>query len=852
MTTPTTTSRRPSALQVRSEAIPADLRSHDQWVLWQAEERDGRWTKPLHQPDGTYASSTDSSTWSTFEEAKAAYQTGGFDGIGFVFSADDPFFGLDLDHVRDPKTGKIDPVALERVRAFASYTEISPSGTGLHVIGRGSLPGRRRKKGYTEIYDAGRYFTITGHLLAGSPTAVNDVAKLADLYAEIFPSDERHSAPATNGSEPSVSLSDIDLIDKARGARNGDKFARLWSGDWEGAGYPSQSEADSALCFHLGWWSGRDAAATDRLFRQSGLFRAKWDSPRGESTYGQDTVAGAIALLSSGYNPERPSESPPEMATVAEMQWPTVTPLAPSTGPAYPTSLMPAVLGDFVESLAVALQVPCDLIAAQVDAVIAAAVQGTFRVKLNADWDEPLNAYIVAVMESGEKKTPAQRAAVAPIEEHERWLVDQAKLEIAHAQTERDVLEARAKEAKASAAHSHDGQERTGLLKEAKSLNEQLVDFVVPTPPRLIADDVTPEALAGLMVENSDRMAIISSEGGIFNILAGRYSQNVPNLDLFLKSYTGEPYRVDRKGRPPEYLKSACLTLCLAIQPEVLRLIAKQPIFRNLGFLARIDFCLPESFVGYRNTQPPAVPVEVRDAYHRVVTTLLNQPTGTDGIARVLHLSEGAHRLFTEAQEALEPRLAPGQDLANFRDWALKASGGIARRAARFHLAANAGETHPEHVPISEDTMRAAISVGDYYMAHTQVAFGLMGADSGSSDAEHLLAWISRKEYRAFRKQEAWQGNKGRFGEVSRLDDALSLLEDHGYIRQQATPPRSTGTPGRPPAPAYDIHPRLKDLNPYKPYNPPPTEVVRDSRDSRTKESADRSPSEDSVYEEPL
>ena len=199
----------------------------------------------------------------------------------------------------------------------------------------------------------------------------------------------------------------------------------------------------------------------------------------------------------------------------------------------------------------------------------------------------------------------------------------------------------------------------------------------------------------------------------------------------------------------------------------------------------------------------------------------------------------------------MEPRLAPGQDLANFRDWALKASGGIARRAARFHLAANVEETHPEHVPISQDTMRAAISVGDYYMDHTQVAFGLMGADSGSSDAEHLLAWVERwieRKSLSFRKQEAWQGTKGRFGDASRLDDALTLLEDHGYIRQQTALPRPSGTPGRPPAPTYDVHPSLKDLNPYNPYNPPPTEVVRDSRDSRTKESADHSP----LVKEPL
>ena len=113
--------------------------------------------------------------------------------------------------------------------------------------------------------------------------------------------------------------------------------------------------------------------------------------------------------------------------------WGGVIPLAPSTGPNYPTDAMPSVLCRFIELQAQALQVPEGLLAAQVDAVVAAAVQGKFRVRINSEWDEPLNTYVVVAMESGERKSPAQRAATAPLEEFERDLVEKAKPTIARA-----------------------------------------------------------------------------------------------------------------------------------------------------------------------------------------------------------------------------------------------------------------------------------------------------------------------------------------------------------------------------------------------------------------------------------
>ena len=146
--------------------MPDELREIDQWVVWRSEERENRErTKVPYSPrTGRRASVTRRSDWGSFEDAASCLQGGGADGIGFVFTADDPFVGIDFDHVRNPYSGAIELSVEEIVRTLDSYTEMSPSGEGLHVIVRAKLPGPGRKKSWIEMYDRGRFFTVTGNV----------------------------------------------------------------------------------------------------------------------------------------------------------------------------------------------------------------------------------------------------------------------------------------------------------------------------------------------------------------------------------------------------------------------------------------------------------------------------------------------------------------------------------------------------------------------------------------------------------------------------------------------------------------------------------------------------------------
>jgi primase-polymerase (primpol)-like protein len=281
---------KPKLIGLRAHAIPQELRERPQWVCWKLAHREGQskpWTKVPHDPKtGRLAKSTDPHTWATFEEARDRFDAGGFDGIGFVFSADDPFAGVDLDNCRNAVTGEIEPWAAKIIGRFRTYGKVSPSGTGVKLFIQAKLPPKGRRKGDIELYDAGRYFAVTGERLETSQTVVRDCqAELGRLHAQIFP---QHHGNGRANPPQQLEASDSQIVDLASRARNGEKFSKLWSGATDN--YTSHSEADQALCNLLAFYTGPDSQRIDHLFRASGLMRPKWD----REDYRTATIGNAI------------------------------------------------------------------------------------------------------------------------------------------------------------------------------------------------------------------------------------------------------------------------------------------------------------------------------------------------------------------------------------------------------------------------------------------------------------------------------------------------------------------------------------------------------------------------------
>jgi len=282
-----------------------NIRDLRQWLCWRSETREGKSTKIPYSPyTSVRASSTDPETWGSYEEAVAACKKHGYSGIGVVFTLEDDLCGVDLDGCVDPETGEIERWAREIIDELDSYSEISPSGTGVHVLIRGTLPPGRNRKGRFEAYDRGRYFTVTERHLAGTPQSIESRQEQLERVVErVFGGSAAQSEKnghSTNGSALTpTGLTDEELVRKASSASNGGRFARLWSGDT--SGYGSHSEADLALCGMLAFWTGGDSTRVDTLFRRSGLYRQKWE----RESYREKTISEALRGKTEFYAPPK-------------------------------------------------------------------------------------------------------------------------------------------------------------------------------------------------------------------------------------------------------------------------------------------------------------------------------------------------------------------------------------------------------------------------------------------------------------------------------------------------------------------------------------------------------------------
>lgn len=291
--------------------VPRELKQEPRWVCWRREERNGKATKlPVDAHTGRMAKSTDPATRATFEEAVAAVGRWRCDGVGFVFGPDRAFTGLDLDHVISD--GALDPAYRWVVEEAGTYTEVSPSGDGLHLIFRGAKPdwAQRSRKGQpggrvVEMYDHDRYFTVTGSVFEGRGALAENPGVVERTYRTWIEPEARSAQPRLDDAAREASTGDMgddELVERMLASRSGGDIRALLAGDCSAQG-GDHSAADMALCSHLAFWCAGDAARMDRIFRHSGLMRDKWDSRRGGTTYGAQTIERAISGATEFYRP---------------------------------------------------------------------------------------------------------------------------------------------------------------------------------------------------------------------------------------------------------------------------------------------------------------------------------------------------------------------------------------------------------------------------------------------------------------------------------------------------------------------------------------------------------------------
>jgi replicative DNA helicase len=497
-------------------------------------------------------------------------------------------------------------------------------------------------------------------------------------------------------------------------------------------------------------------------------------------------------------------------AAPGERRWEPPIPLgAAGEVPAFPVEMLPGWLGEYVAAVATATQTPPDLAGMLALAVLATVAAGAVEVQPRPGWREPLCLFVAVGMDAGTRKSSVFTALTQPVADFERQQADIALPAITETITLRRIADQAAAHAEAAASKAPIDQQEERQA-EAIDRAAEAANLIVPPVPRWLVDDATPEALAGLLATYG-RIALLSPEGDVFDQMAGRYNQTAgPNLGVYLKGHAGDLLKVDRRGRPPEYVERPCLTIGLAVQPEVLQGLAGRPGFRGRGLLARFLYSLPESLVGSRQAGAPPVPPAVADRYTLELQALaasLATPASKEGPA-LLTLDREAAELLLGFERDLEPRLAADSgDLAHLAGWAAKLAGATCRLAALLHLASHLRDGWAQ--PISRDTFTAAIRLADYLIEHARAVFDLMGADQRLDDARWLLEWITRTNRTQFSRRDAHRAApRGRFATATDLEPALRLLEEHGYLcRVDPEPSQEPRGRGRPASPRFLVNP---------------------------------------------
>lgn len=480
--------------------------------------------------------------------------------------------------------------------------------------------------------------------------------------------------------------------------------------------------------------------------------------------------------------------------------WTSPTPLSDVPVPPFPVDVLPPVLARFGAELAKATQTPIDLPALVVLAVAACACARRIEVEVKEGYREPVNLYAMACLPSGSRKSAVFSDAVRPLQEAERERVERAMPAIAEAASARRILEGELREIEGRATKAPP-EKRDALSAEAAELARRIAETPIPTPPRLLVDDVTSEALTMALEANGERLGLLSAEGGIFDIMAGRYSKNgAPNIDAYLKGHAGDRLRVDRATRPPTDLQRPALTIGLTVQPDVLRGVFAEQSFRGRGLCARFLYAVPQSNIGTRDVDAEQVSPAARAAYNRAIRGIVD--TDWPAEPAIVQFSAGARAAFRRWQAEHERTLGQDGTLELLADWGSKLPGALARLAGIFHLVeGDSGELRAESIERS-------IALAPYLIAHAKAAHALMGADPAVESARAVLRHLERKQVAAFTRRDLFNALRSRFPKVNAIDAPLALLEAHGYLRPDGPlAPNPRG--GRPPSTSYQVNPHL-------------------------------------------
>lgn len=450
--------------------------------------------------------------------------------------------------------------------------------------------------------------------------------------------------------------------------------------------------------------------------------------------------------------------------------------------PVFNLNLLPSKVRRFSEALCESLQVSAGMVAPAVMSVSALGIQKKFVVRPLPGWDEPPNLYISIVQEPSERKSPTMKEVLVPVYEFEAEENERLAPEIATYKTKKEVLENRIRSTINSLSKSgkKKGDEKYLDMGDLDTLQNELNQLEEVVPVRLTVDDVTMEVLGKLLEQNKERIGIMSTEGGIFNILAGRYSDKTV-IDIVLKAYSGDRFSQDRLGRKGQTLNSPLMTMLLYVQPIVIKEVMENSEFVGRGLNARFLYSIPPSTIGKRRYRVMEIPEADRAEYVNTVKRLLAIPVPEN--PKAVEPDADADRLAESFFYEIEKEMEDASP--EFKAWLGKLHGTTMRIALSLHCLEYI-EKSEEH-KISGETMDNAVQIGRYFKAHAEAAYNIMGMMDSPEvrDAKYLMKRIDSTGLMEIKFRDLYQMCKDRKGMDTKdgMIPGMNFLIEHGFIR---------------------------------------------------------------------
>ena len=461
------------------------------------------------------------------------------------------------------------------------------------------------------------------------------------------------------------------------------------------------------------------------------------------------------------------------------MQWATPTPLRPNGTNLlpFPVNALPPILGDMADAIATTTSTDVAMAGTSILSTVSYCFSGVYRMSAKRDHTEPLVLDALTVAEPSFKKSPVISMVKRPYIQFAHDWNENNKQDIFKSQAEYKLLKGKLEALE---------KKKDVTADEIAKLQTELSNIPTSNFRRIVVDDITPESLVHQLEEN-DTLLMISDEAGMLGNFSGRYSNNVPNLDLLLKSWNGETYISDRATRASIVLKKPYMSICLACQPYVFDSMINNSAFRGSGLIARFVYCFPVSNIGTRRYDTSPVPEDVVESYKKLIYKLLNKKFNYhDENELYLHFDGKAYNEFVQYyNDYIEPQLVT--DMAFCKDWGGKYHGLILRLCGIIHcVKCSLNSVNPVEVRVDIDTFCNAVEIGEYFREQAIYSYSLGDTDIGTVKAERVMNKIRSKRIQHIRHNDLYKlcrctlfKNAADFGET------MDMLEEYNYLRRE-------------------------------------------------------------------